>query len=73
MPERHSGLERMPADTYVTPQWVYEALYAVEPWARAAWDCAPIDADFDFLACSGEGKSIATNPPYNLAVEFTQS
>jgi hypothetical protein len=43
--ERHSGLERMPADTYVTPRWVYEALYTVEPWAKSAWDCAPVDAD----------------------------
>jgi hypothetical protein len=71
--ERHSGLERMPADTYVTPRWVYEALYIVEPWAREAWDCAPVDADFDFLTVEQFApwqRSIATNPPYNQAVEF---
>jgi len=69
MSQRNSGYARMPRDTYVTPRWVYEALYTVEPWARDAWDCAPINADFDFLSeplCL----DIATNPPFSLAGEF---
>ena len=71
MSQRHSGYERMPRETYVTPRWVYEALYAVEPWAAEAWDCAPVDADFDFLAKDWpERRHIATNPPFNLAPAF---
>ncbi len=70
MAQRNSGFERMPRETYVTPKWVWEALYSVEPWARFAWDCAPVDADFDFLATNCPPESIATNPPYNQAPEF---
>lgn len=71
MSQRNSGYARIPRDTYVTPRWVYEALYAVEPWAKEAWDCAPIDADFDFLASNyWPSDRIATNPPFNLAAEF---
>jgi hypothetical protein len=70
MAERYSEYERMPADEYVTPRWVYEALYTVEPWAREAWDCAPVDADFDFLSQDWAADSICTNPPYNLAPAF---
>src|SRR5689334_5433476 len=75
MSERRSEYARMPGDTYVTPRWVYEALYSVEPWAATAWDCAPVNADYDFLASDewgkvGYAKTIATNPPFNLADEF---
>lgn len=71
MGERNSEYERIPGDLYVTPQWVYDALYSVEPWARGAWDCAPVNADFDFLQIDiDDGLFIATNPPYSLAEEF---
>ncbi len=60
----------MPNDTYVTPRWVYEALYAVEPWAIGAWDCAPADGCFDYLTDTGADLDIATNPPFSLAPEF---
>ena len=63
----------MPRETYVTPHWVWNALYAVEPSLNQAWDCAPLDADFDFMDCSdipSSGSSIATNPPYEKAEEF---
>jgi hypothetical protein len=72
MAQRNSDRDRMPRDTYVTPRWVYEALYSVEPWAREAWDCAPVDADFDFLALEGPFADICTNPPYNLAPAFVR-
>jgi hypothetical protein len=80
MSMRHSEYARMPADTYVTPRWVYEALYTVEPWAKGAWDCAPVDAEFDFLSivhwdCLAQqmptwNRTIATNPPFSLAEKF---
>lgn len=70
MSRRNSGYARMPRDTYITPRWVYEALYSVEPWAADAWDCAPINADFDFLSTKDRPARIATNPPFNLADEF---
>jgi hypothetical protein len=62
----------MPSETYVTPRWVYEALYTVEPWAKEAWDCAPVDADFDFLVHRWKRGTmpIVTNPPFSLATEF---
>lgn len=70
MSQRHSDYDRIPGDTYVTPQWVYDALYAVEPWAKLAWDCAPAEAEFDFLSRPWGGKAIATNPPFALAPKF---
>lgn len=60
----------MPGDTYVTPQWVWDALYSVEPWAYNAWDCAPVNPDFDYLKDEGPGLDVATNPPFKLATEF---
>lgn len=68
---RHqSGFERQPGDTYVTPQWVWEALYTVEPWAKEAWDCCPVNADFDFLQVNMSSfPDIATNPPYGRLAE----
>jgi hypothetical protein len=70
MAERNSEYARMDGDTYVTPKWVYEALYAVEPWAVDAFDCAPVNADFDFLKYDWKAPAIATNPPYKLAEAF---
>ncbi len=70
MAQRHSQYVRMPNDTYVTPPWVYQALYIVEPWAISAWDCAPVDSDFDYLKDNGAALDIATNPPFRLASEF---
>jgi hypothetical protein len=69
--QRNSEYARIAGDTYVTPKWVYEALYTVEPWSESAWDCSPVGSDYDFLEtypinCLG----IATNPPFNLADEF---
>lgn len=72
MAQRNSEYERISGDTYVTPAWVYGALFDVESF-KDAWDCAPVNADFDFLALreSLQG-DIATNPPFNLAEEFVR-
>jgi hypothetical protein len=49
---------------------VWDALYSVEPWARDAWDCCPVNADFDFLSLpTPRGYLIATNPPYGKLAE----
>jgi len=72
--QRNSEYARIEGDTYITPRWVYEALYSVEPWAKEAWDVAPADADFDFLAVAPpsirDDGGIATNPPFSRAEEF---
>lgn len=61
----------MPRDTYVTPRWVYEALYSVESWAEFAFDPAPADGSYDFLSDDiPVTRDIATNPPFSLADEF---
>jgi hypothetical protein len=70
--QRNSEYARIAGDTYVTPRWVYEALYSVEPWAENAWDCAPVNADFDFLKVEADGAhdSICTNPPFSNSHAF---
>jgi hypothetical protein len=77
--QRNSEYARIAGDTYVTPRWVYEALYSVEPWFEFAFDPAPIDADFDYLTStikgtltSGKAVAIATNPPFRLAEKFVR-
>jgi hypothetical protein len=70
MAERNSEYARQDGDTYVTPKWVYEALYEVEPWANGAFDCAPVNAEFDFLKHDWMAPTIATNPPFSLGEEF---
>jgi hypothetical protein len=73
MAQRKSEYARIEGDTYVTPKWVYDALYSVEPWTgRTAFDCAPVNRDgYDFLCDrSLVGCDVATNPPFNLADEF---
>lgn len=70
MAQRESGYARINGDLYVTPAWVYEALYSVEEGFRSAWDCAPINSDFDFLQSTQLAWTIATNPPFNKADEF---
>lgn len=72
MAQRNSGYERVSGDLYVTPQWVWDALYSVEPWAREADDPAPINADFDYLTMPCYQVSVATNPPFSLAEQFTR-
>jgi hypothetical protein len=69
MSVRHSEYERLPGDLYITPQWVWDALYSVEAWAKDAWDCCPVNADFDFLTVMAPPKDIATNPPYGKQAE----
>lgn len=69
MGERPSGYERISADAYWTPQWVYDALYRVESFYDP-WDCAPREADFDFLQLNVWSTDIVTNPPFKLADEF---
>jgi hypothetical protein len=70
MAERNSEYERKAGDCYFTPQWVYDALFAVEEFVQP-WDCAPRNADFDFLAVTAmTGADIVTNPPYSLAPTF---
>lgn len=69
MAERNSEYVRVDRDTYVTPPWVYAAIRAVEAFDDP-WDCAPVDADFDFLQTGPTGRDILTNPPYKLATLF---
>lgn len=74
MAQRQSGYARQPSDCYVTPQWVWDKLYQVEPWAVAAVDCAPVDYEIDFLDPEYNPPHAfdwyATNPPFSLATEF---
>jgi len=74
--QRNSEYARVDNDLYVTPAWVYEALYEVEPWAQEAWDCAPIGHVRDFLDTPGiihcGSRNIATNPPFSLAEKFVR-
>jgi hypothetical protein len=75
MSQRNSEYARIAGDTYVTPQWVYEALYTVEPWAEGAWDCAPALSaltGYNYLDDNNVSGNIATNPPFNLADEFVR-
>src|SRR6185436_17303816 len=74
MAQRHSGYARQDADAYWTPQWVWDALYSVEPWARGAFDCAPCNKNgYDFLTDWDVYGDIATNPPYGrLAEKFVR-
>jgi hypothetical protein len=67
MAQRTSEYERIPGDLYVTPDWAYRSLIAVEPWASTAWDCCPVNSEFDFLECSASPRYIATNPPFNIS------
>jgi hypothetical protein len=74
--QRNSEYARQADDLYVTPKWVYQRLYDVEPWAEFAWDCAPEGRyDFDFFKddlTKMVGMDIATNPPFSKADEFVQ-
>ena len=74
MAQRNSEYARQADDLYVTPPWVYEALYTVEPWAEHAWDPAPVGRDgFDFFKDDLSmyvGMDIATNPPFSQADAF---
>jgi hypothetical protein len=79
MAQRQSEYARLAGDLYVTPKWVYEALYSVEPQFEFAFDPAPINADFDYLTSriegtlpSGKALAIATNPPFSLAEKFVR-
>ena len=73
MGQRASEYDRIDGDTYVTPQWVWDELYSVEPKFKLAWDCAPANAEYDFLQCeSTAGSNIATNPPFKLSVKFVR-
>lgn len=71
MATRHSEYEAQPDQCYVTPGWVWDLLYSVEPWARDAFDCAPIVRNgYDFLTDWDAGfGDIATNPPYGKLAE----
>ena len=69
MSQRNSEYERVANDVYVTPAWVYGALYDVEAF-RDPWDCAPVNADFDFLSATRAPGDPVTNPPFNLAEKF---
>jgi len=72
MAQRHSEYARIPGDLYITPGWVYDALYTVEPWAKLAFDCAPVSPTFDFLDPEFEPPTdwLATNPPFRKAEAF---
>lgn len=74
MAQRHSEYPRQPNELYVTPGWVWDKLYTVEPWARQAFDCAPISPRFDFLDSEYLPPTdfLATNPPFNKAEAFVR-
>jgi hypothetical protein len=74
MAQRNSEYARKADDYYATPQWVWDALYEVEPWARAAADCAPAARyGYDFLSDWDLSDDVATNPPYGkLAEKFVR-
>ena len=73
---RTSEYARIDNDTYVTPQWVWDCLYRVEPWAKEALDVCPANCQYDFLnddcappayyACLSE-LGVATNPPFKIS------
>lgn len=67
MAQRNSGYDRIPNDLYVTPQWVWSALYSVEPWARDAVDVCPINHTEDLLQSTEPLHDVATNPPFGIA------
>lgn len=72
MAERNSEYQRIEADAYWTPQWVYDALLLVECF-HAAYDAAPRNPNgYDFLTDWMDYTEIATNPPYNLADQFVR-
>lgn len=71
MAQRNSEYERIEGDLYVTPKWVWQALYEVEDF-EGAYDCAPKNATFDFLSLRTTRERIATNPPFNLADQFVR-
>jgi hypothetical protein len=68
MSQRNSEYARIDGDTYVTPRWVYDVLFANEKFVDA-WDCAPVDGAFDFLQRQEPCDEIATNPPYGRLAE----
>ena len=73
MAQRNSGYERVTGDTYVTPQWVWDALYSVEDFDDP-WDCAPVNATADFMELYDADLcfDIVTNPPFNLSEKFVR-
>lgn len=76
MAQRGSGYARITGDTYVTPRWVYDALFAVEP--RLCWgikDVAPPEPErngYDFLVDHEPRMAVVTNPPFGLSDDFVQ-
>ena len=70
--QRNSEYDRVKDDLYITPRWVYEKLYTVEPWAEKAFDCAPVNKpDYDFLKDLGPFfDGVCTNPPFKFADKF---
>jgi hypothetical protein len=69
MAQRNSGYPRQDRDEYITPAWVWDRLYTVEPWAEKAWDCCPANNSYNFLADWAIFQDLATNPPYGRAAE----
>lgn len=70
MAQRNSEYARMEGDAYVTPKWVYDAIFQAE-FFQNPWDCAPINAAFDFLSGVSDGaRDVVTNPPFSLAEKF---
>jgi hypothetical protein len=71
MSQRNSEYARIEGDTYVTPQWVFDALYSVEQFFEPV-DVAPVDAKYDFLTQEWVcfPAEIVTNPPFKLAEVF---
>jgi hypothetical protein len=72
MAQRHSNYARKADEAYWTPRWVYDALYSVETF-KAPWDCAPRNADFDFLEMKiPPSRHIVTNPPYGAGGKLAE-
>lgn len=76
MAQRHSTYERKPHEEYITPDWVWQTLFELEPWAAGALDpCTNerfLEKGIDFLEDHTPRAMIATNPPFSLSNEMVR-
>ena len=67
MPIRHSGYKVTPNETYVTPQWVWDALCENAHEFIGAPDICPVDYETPVEDIPWLPKVWATNPPFTLS------
>ena len=61
-----SRFDIMPNETYVTPDWVWQALYDFNPKFKRAIDPCPVDYKIDWLDYKWKPTQyVATNPPFS--------